>query len=311
MDVGHDLLGGSCTELTEKLCLKTNGWNETHNCTCSGQSVQGDNNTMIGAYCKQWTNDTETPWCFVFTGVCDGIKEEPFQGLWKSTGPCEEYPKSHVQAESETLLKGKEIYLGNGTPSWFFMPGWFGYLNLLKVAWMLAMVLFLAACCTTSYIAVEAKYATVSHAEQFEALPVEDRFRWATNEAPKVLSDYASQKEKNDLYGYYNQAKKGDAPRQYKPKVGTPEYEHFTIWQALEGVSKEEAMERYTDLVLKIGGYPNMPHPHDRPQDGGCCRCDSCLPDIFGCFPVRVDYGWPGSVLPPVRERMLQEHMFE
>lgn len=76
----------------------------------------------------------------------------------------------------------------------------------------------------------------------------------AAAENVKQLSERPDNDTLLKLYALYKQSSEGDA---YGPKpgffdfVGTAKYE---AWAKLKGTSSAEAMEKYIDLVARLGG---------------------------------------------------------
>lgn len=76
----------------------------------------------------------------------------------------------------------------------------------------------------------------------------------AATEAAKQLPERPDNDTMLRLYGHFKQATEGDVSGP-KPGffdfVGTAKYE---AWEKLKGISSDDAMKKYVDLVKRLGG---------------------------------------------------------
>lgn len=85
-----------------------------------------------------------------------------------------------------------------------------------------------------------------------ESRPLLLRFERAQSIATQKLSDATSNNVKLTLYGFYNQATKGDVEGQRPSPYATQEREKFEAWERFRGMSQEEAMRGYIDAVSSL-----------------------------------------------------------
>ncbi|XP_037552564.1 acyl-CoA-binding protein [Nematolebias whitei] len=76
-------------------------------------------------------------------------------------------------------------------------------------------------------------------------------FNKAAEEA-KVLKQRPGQDDLSLLYGLYKQAKVGDVNTERPGFLSFTEKAKWDAWNAKKGLSKEQAMEAYVDLVEKL-----------------------------------------------------------
>jgi acyl-CoA-binding protein len=58
--------------------------------------------------------------------------------------------------------------------------------------------------------------------------------------------------EKGQIYGYYKQSLVGNCNIKQPSRINVTDYEKWKNWKKLEGISKQDAMNAYIDIVIAL-----------------------------------------------------------
>jgi len=261
----------SC-QTVEKLCKAPEGFNPIKACVCSGQwrkarpnateEAPGPWKGSEGAYCHAWGSDAgapEGPWCFVSlqqecsNGTLGNYRDSQGTEFGISAMPC----SSSVESRSQIMLDAVSAI--NRT---------------LQFASLLGLACLLIGCCgfvpslqpkpdksEKSKRGLQGLQPTSkdgrsdghpAELEEQQPLSLEDRFEEAQRLAVENLSDSTPEDIKLMLYGYYKQAREGDASGQRPSFFSRRDRQKYDAWDKCRGMSSQEAIEGYIQTVSMI-----------------------------------------------------------
>jgi acyl-CoA-binding protein len=225
--------------------------------TTAGPAIDGPGpwQDTMGEYCNAWHGNTgnDTQWCYVNSGQqCHQELMEQAEctstgtTCYKSGGPCTD----SVDSRSLVVIEGLEQM--NWPVIWATVLG--------------TMLLLCGACAIVAshhYQRMQRKkknqWAQDANKHRGEAMNLQsqtfknenDRFEEAQREAVRKLKDSTPQDIKLLLYGYYMQAKEGDA-RGVRPSLLSKERAKWDAWNACKTLTREQAIDRYVKCVDQI-----------------------------------------------------------
>jgi len=93
----------------------------------------------------------------------------------------------------------------------------------------------------------------------FDAMTLEDQFRWAEEEASECVNDNTPEDVRLELYGFYHQAVQGNVTGTRPVVPGMIQLKYDT-WKRWEGMPRDEAMQRY---IASVRALPPKTQPVD------------------------------------------------
>jgi len=201
----------------------------------------------MGAFCDTWGGATDGDWCFVApSSQCTGAPKSLHKSsrgvdLFVSAGPC----KDSVDSRSQLVLVGFEML-------WTAVKA-------AGVEGVAMIVMAILAAVLARFPSKETSYQQISDAPQVvpQATPqpydLQMRFEDAQREAVRKLSDQTPGDVKLMLYGFYQQAQKGDVHPEEPGYMAKPaERQKYQYWARHRGLSTQEAMEGYIRTVALL-----------------------------------------------------------
>jgi len=258
----------------DKLCKPPKGFDQLTACVCSGQwrGVDGNETKEApgpwqgsqGAYCHTWRsqkNDKSDvpkgPWCFVspnqrcskgtpVTTYVDSISSV----LNISEAPC----TTKVESRSQIMLDAVSAIN-----------------RALQFSSFLGLAcLLMAFCGCVPFLQPKPDKSERSkrglqqankdgrsdghpaEMEEQQPLSLEDRFEEAQRMAVENLNDATPEEIKLMIYGFYKQAREGDASGQRPSFFSRRDRQKFDAWEKCRGLSTQEAIEGYIQTVSTI-----------------------------------------------------------
>eukprot|EP00419_Tripos_fusus_P048118 CAMPEP_0172817600 /NCGR_PEP_ID=MMETSP1075-20121228/13320_1 /TAXON_ID=2916 /ORGANISM="Ceratium fusus, Strain PA161109" /LENGTH=605 /DNA_ID=CAMNT_0013657829 /DNA_START=65 /DNA_END=1882 /DNA_ORIENTATION=- len=253
----------------QKLCEPPQNFSSLKACVCSGQwrkarpnateEAPGPWQGSEGAYCHAWGSEAgepEGPWCFVsLQQECSNRALGDYRDAQGNVFGISEMPCSAgVESRSQMMLDAVSA------------------LNrALQLASLLGIACLLMACCgfvpalqpkpTKSEKSKRVVQETskdsrsdvhLAEPEEKQPLSLEDRFEEAQRMAVQNLSDATPEEVKLMLYGYYKQAREGDASGERPSFFSRRDRQKFDAWDRCRGMSTQEAIESYIQAVSRI-----------------------------------------------------------
>lgn len=239
-----------CSELAS-LCITPPNIPAENACACSGQSavawtqvpIPAATGRLAGAYCDNWGNDTSaalgpmtpTEWCFVSQYVaCGQITLDSATGYLRSNGPCADT----VDSRSQAVYDGASLV--QTACLWTAVVG----LVLLVASWV-GLWVHSSPGTNGAHMATRG-LAGAGHAPTQD---VSARFDQAQRDAVTRINASTPENVKLEIYGFYKQAKDGDATGTRPGLLNQLERRKYDAWVRHRGMPREEAMMHYCSAV--------------------------------------------------------------
>lgn len=241
-----DLTGGNCSAESldvrcaslQPNCIEPLQFDSWHACVCSTSvaSSTGSGGTLRGSGCNDWDNDGSESWCLVNAGIgCGNVTLDDASGQYRSAGPCSDEVESRSQASIDGLQAFDRVM-------------WSAIATALLLFGLSAVAVHACGCCgggRDSYDSLQSRSLVAEDVR--DGLVV--RFESAQQLAVRRMKNTTPEQMRMNLYSFYMQATRGDAKGPPFENLSRHEMTKYDAWSSARGMTSEEAMQRYIDVV--------------------------------------------------------------